>query len=189
MEKRRIRDLAAAADAAAAAEIQHRQDAEVAAMTFEDARSREVEDESRLAEAALRERAAYLRELYTSFIPLWAGMEHTVSQELEGAPGEGGGKMGRPTVWWKGADAPQIWAGPSVPYPRVPRLRPGSRFVPHARAVLDGLEPQAMSVGKLSREYLALLGLPHESIRGMYEQASALLYTYDAAVEIASVVG
>lgn len=82
----------------------------------------------------------------------------------------------RPTMWWRGADAPHIWKGPpntAAAGGAGRRSTPGARFVPAERALLDSLEPQAVSVGRLSRKYLALLGLPHESIRDMLEKASA----------------
>lgn len=98
-----------------------------------------------------------------------------------------GGTKQRPTMWWRGADAPHIWTGPrkhgAAPAPAGCRrsattmngkLTPGARFVPAEQALLDGLEPQAMTVGRLSREYLTLLGLPYESIRDMFQKASAV---------------
>lgn len=154
-------------------------------MAEEDKRSQEVENERRAAEAITREREAYLRDLYTSFDPLWgaaawgnAPPEDKPDGVTGGTGGNTGGDTGgntgggyrTPTGWWRGADAPHIWAGPKTPCSRAPRLTPGSRFVPHAQAVLDGLEPQAVSVGRLSREYLVLLGLPHESVQDMYEK-------------------
>lgn len=190
----------------------------------------------------MRDREAYLRQLYTSFVPLWGklweeepeeeafelgdaatatsreggrrGRERKTRsrEEVEGgssfnSDGEADGSIGglddeaqgngqeisnehdrsitqqRPTMWWRGADAPHIWKGPPKPTVAATgchrstsasgKLTPGARFVPAERALLDGLEPQAVSVGRLSREYLTLLGLPHESIRDMYEKASA----------------
>lgn len=208
----------------------------------------QVKDERLAAEAALRDREAYLRQLYTSFVPLWGklweGEPEESGFELEGAPtvmsreeGRGGGeKKTRPrekvadgsisnrngesdgsvdgqdddnargegqeksnktdrsitqqrlTVWWRGADAPYIWKGPQKPTVAAAgchrsisasgKLTPGARFVPAERALLDGLEPQAVSVGRLSKEYLTLLGLPHASIRDMYEKVSAAVLRY-----------
>lgn len=202
----------------------------------------QVEDERLAAEAIWRDKEAYLKQLYTSFVPLWGELWEEDSEEagfeLEGAPkvisreerggrmkqeargrkdveggsisspnGETGGSVDglddkargqgrensnegdrsitqqRPTMWWRGADAPHIWRGPSKPTVAAAagchrstsangKLTPGARFVPAERALLDGFEPQAVSVGRLSREYLTLLGLPHESIRDMYEKAS-----------------
>lgn len=190
----------------------------------------------------MRDREAYLKQLYTSFVPLWGSLWEEEPEEsefeLEGAPtamsreeeragreqktrgreevedgfifSPNGGADGctdghddnapgehqgtsnehdrsitqqRPTMWWRGADAPHIWKGPPKPPVAAAgchrstsasgKLTPGARFVPAERALLDGLEHQAVSVGRLSREYLTLLGIPHESIRGMYEKASA----------------
>ena len=189
----------------------------------------QVEDEKKAAEALLREREAYLRQLYTSFVPLWGKLWEEESEESKlevqsTTPGEeastevgreereqktrgareckddwnsnssddedgnsSGSRQQRPTMWWRGADAPHIWKGPSKPAAAVAawgchragqasgKLAPGARFVPAERALLDGLEPQAVSVGRLSREYLALLGLPHESIRDMYKKARVVL--------------
>lgn len=195
----------------------------------------------------MRDREAYLRQLYTSFVPLWGKLWEEEPEEsgfdLQGAPtamsreeGRGRGEQEtrcrereevedgsirnvngdpdgsaddhdedtarcegqqngdgsdhsitqqRPTMWWRGADAPHIWKGPPKPTVATAgchrstsasgKLTPGARFVPAERALLDGLEPQAVSVGRLSKEYLALLGLPHESIRDMYEKASAVV--------------
>ena len=191
-EEERARKLEAEAAAAAAAEADRRLNAEIEAMAEEDRRSREVEGERRAAEAVVREREEYLRDLYTSFDPLWGAVAWendaaaskgivedgaVVPVEGDGVEGENGNK---PTAWWRGADAPHIWAGPKTPRLRAPRLSPGSRFVPHAQAVLDGLEPQAVSVGRLSREYLVLLGLPHESVQDMYDKASSALYVLPA---------
>lgn len=174
-EQRRLRDLEAATAEAAAAQAERQLGAEIAAMALEDQRSREVEAEKRAAETALREREAYLRDLYTSFVPLWG--EETSDTSAAGAPrgegeGEEGGLENRRGVWWTGADAPKNWGGPSVPWPRLSKASPGPRFVPHAQALLDSLEPQHVSLGRLSREYLALLDLPHDSIRDMYDQVS-----------------
>lgn len=165
---------------AATAAAQRGLDAEVAAMSLEDERSRRVEAEILAGEAMLKEREAYLQGLYTSFVPLWGGTLDGTPPEEEARGAEEGSK---PTMWWKGADAPQIWAGPREPH-RVPRPKPGLRFVPHARVLLDGLETQAVSVGRLSREYLALLGLPYESIRDMYEQVKSTLRCCLAGVEV-----
>ena len=192
----------------------------------------QVEDERLATEAALRDREAYLRQLYTSFVPLWGKLWEEEPEEsefeLEGAStatsreegrGRGGQKsrrvengesdhsiggrdddtargegqessndsdrsitQQRPTMWWRGADAPHMWKGPPKPTVGAAgchrstsasgKLTPGARFVPAERALLDGLEPQAVSVGRLSKEYLTLLGLPHESVRDMYEKAS-----------------
>ena len=181
-EKDRVRSLQLEAAAAAVAEADRRLRAEIEAMAEEDRRSQAIEAEKRAAETVIREREAYLRDLYTSFAPLWgaAAWDKNASEDVEdGLVGVGGagvceGEHGNPTEWWRGADAPHIWAGPKTPCLRAPRLSPGSRFVPHAQAVLDGLEPQAVSVGRLSREYLVLLGLPHESVQDMYEKASLL---------------
>lgn len=191
----------------------------------------QVEAERLAAEAILRNKEAYLRQLYASFVPLWAKLWEEEPEESgfefedgptamwreEGNGGKGretrGGEtikhgfrfnsdgeadgniddhdhkargkrqedsdesdrsatLQRPTMWWRGADAPHIWKGP--PKPAVNgKLAPGARFVPAERALLDGLEPQTVSVGRLSKEYLTLLGLPHESIRDMYEKASS----------------
>ena len=172
----RARELEVEAAAAAAAEADRRLSAEIESMAEEDRRSQEIERERRAAEAVVRQREEYLRDLYTSFVPLWGaaawdnaseGMgDGVVSSDVEDEPK-------KPTGWWRGADAPHIWAGPKTPCLRAPRLTPGSRFVPHAQAVLDGLEPEAVSVGRLSREHLVLLGLPHESIQDMYDKASS----------------
>lgn len=210
----------------------------------------QVEDEKLAAEAVLRDREAYLRQLYTSFVPMWGRLWEEEEEELEesafgledadattavsGDDEEGGGRrrreqeigrrvggedddsnvdvndggntdghhgkpqgqgqennntdnsndngnsnsnggtQQRPTMWWRGADAPHIWKGPPKAAAAASRKSlPGARFVPAERALLDSLEPQAVSVGRLSREYLALLGLPYESVRDMYEKASA----------------
>lgn len=174
-EEQRLRELEAAAAEAAAAQVQRQLDAETVAMALEDQRSREVEEEKREAETALRERETYLRDLYTSFVPLWE--EATSDTSPADAPlGEGEGEEGRAGdrrgAWWTGADAPKIWSGPSASCPQLPKARPGPRFVPHAQALLDGLDPQHVSLGRLSREYLALLDLPHESIRDMYDKVN-----------------
>lgn len=177
-EKQSLRDLEAAATEAAAAQVQRQLDAEIVAMALEHQRSRKTEEEMRAAETALREREKYLRDLYTSFVPLWreetsgtspVGVPREEGEEEEGGEGIAEDRRG---AWWTGADAPKIWSGPSVPCPRLPKTRPGPRFVPHARALLDGLDPQHVSLGRLSREYLALLDLPHESIRDMYDKVS-----------------
>lgn len=212
----------------------------------------QVENEKLTADAVLRDREAYLRQLYTSFVPMWGKLwdgeseesalfelERTKTATLSGdnrgarrrrkqeigrrvaceddssavvngeddddggdankdhhgktqsqgqdqgqekrnadknndGNGNGDSTKQRPTMWWRGADAPHIWKGPptAVAAAAGRRSTPGARFVPAERALLDGLEPQAVSVGRLSREYLALLGLPHESIRDMYEKVS-----------------
>lgn len=196
----------------------------------------------------MRDREAFLQELYTPFVPLWAdlwdeeagedseeddGWSKQVGfqpseggkvapiiageegREQEGAEdevvGEGGGEHDdfdhpkqegdgvtsvaitctgsvkqKPTMWWRGADAPHIWKGPPTPKAAAAaakcrrvgggangKLTPGARFVPAERALLDYLEPQTMSVGRLSREYLSLLGLPYESVRDMFEKVRA----------------
>ncbi len=187
----------------------------------------QVEDEKKAAEALLREREAYLRQLYTPFVPMWRELWEEGSTEarpelqggegggtsneerrvgvengqqktggggegeddvgldsaVDAEEGDGGRPQQRPTMWWRGADAPHIWKGPPDPAeaaaawgcrratPASGRLAPGARFVPAERALLDGLDPQPVSVGRLSREYLALLGLPHESVRDMYKKA------------------
>lgn len=189
----RARQEEAEAAAAAAAEADRRLNAEIESMAEEDRRAREIEDERRAAEAVVREREEYLRDLYTSFAPLWgaAAWGNGTMGDGGAATGSGGGaddddggggaegeSANKPTGWWRGADAPHIWAGPKTPRSRAPRPSPGSRFVPHAQAVLDGLEPQAVSVGRLSREYLVLLGLPHESVQDMYEKASSVTVRY-----------
>lgn len=201
----------------------------------------QIEDETLAAEAVLRDREAYLSQLYTSFVPLWGkyweegseaplqGLEAQGERlaavlggdprlEMEEAVGvegdvddrhlnanfdddnvhldgvdrrdqtnDDGETKQRPTMWWRGADAPHIWTGPRKPGAAPAsagrrrsattmngRLTPGARFVPAEQALLDGLEPQAMTVGRLSREYLTLLGLPYESIRDMFQKASAV---------------
>lgn len=209
----------------------------------------QVEDERLAAEKVLRDREAYLRQLYTSFVPLWGKLWEEEPEEFELAPvdtpaetsrderrvggdqrarcreevgdgfisnhdGDADGTVDghdddaasgedqensngrsdrnvtqqRPTMWWRGADAPHIWKGPPKPTVAAAgchrstsasgKLTPGARFVPAERVLLDGLEPQAVSVGRLSKEYLTLLGLPHESIRDMYEKASIAVLCY-----------
>lgn len=174
-EECRVRDLALAAASAAMIETQRRIHAEITIMILEDERSREVESETRAAELVLKKQEEYLRDLYTPFVPLWGGVQNMGPEEEKEETSGGWGKEERPTIWWKGADARQIWVGPNEPWRRVPRFRPGSRFVPHARALLDGLEPQSVCLGKLSRKYLALLGLSHEAILEMYKKVSTLI--------------
>lgn len=76
----------------------------------------------------------------------------------------------RAACWWKGADPPLVWGGPTVQCGWISKKWPVARFVPHARPVLDGLDTQPVSVGRPSREFLNLLSLPHESVRDMYNQ-------------------
>lgn len=160
-----MREAEASAAAQLAVELQRERDAEILAMSLEDDLSRQLTDARRVAELVLQEREAFLRELYTPFVPMHAaGMGETTKKEDEErhAPWRG-----------KDTDAPLIWSGPTGLCSRASKPTPGSRFVPYARAILDELETQPTSVGRLSREFLNLLGLPHACVRDMYKQASA----------------
>lgn len=190
MEESRAREKAAAVAAMTTATAKRRQDEETEAMALEDVYSRGREEKNRTVEAVRAEREAYLRELYTPFRRIWGGKHNVEPEENE----EGGqhtyirgthngrddtcddeDREGRPTMWWKGVDAQQIWRGPKPPPSNLAKPRPGPRFVTHAQGLLDCLEPQAMSMERLSREYLALLGLPYDSTRKMYEKVRQIL--------------
>lgn len=127
-------------------------------MSLEDDRSRAVQDFWRTVEASRREKEAFLREMYTPFVPLeekcWPSGRTCLAGRESTSTNSG---MQR-------NDSP--WALSHCTNRRVPE----SRLAPHTQAILDGIEPQPFSVGKLSREFLSLLGLPHESIRDMYKQ-------------------
>lgn len=187
-EERRSKELAAEAKPAELAQAQCLQNAEISAKEREDERSRQLEAEKRAAEMASREREAYLQELYTPFTPLWGWMWNTLSSEDgedqfgEGSE-DGGGGGSRPTAWWQGADVPQIWEGPRTPYRSTSKQRERPRLTPNADTDIDGLNIQAVSVGKMTREVLTLLGLPRESVRDMYEQGKRTVRDTDAVVE------
>lgn len=185
-EERRSQELAAEAEAAELAAAQYLRNAEISAKESENEQSRQLEAEKRAAEVASREHEAYLRELYTPFTPLWGWMWNTLSSE-EGQCGEGsedgGGGGSRPTTWWRGADAPQIWGGPRTPCRSTSKQRPRPRPTPNADTDIDGLNMQTVSVGRMSREVLTLLGLPRESVRDMYEEGKRTVGDTDAVVE------
>lgn len=144
-------------------------------MTSEDARSRAIRDSKAAAEALRQDREAFLRELYAPFVPLRAEA-YTHHQEASAIKENGdlSERSGRRASRWKGvADTPLIRGRGKVPLPKAPKATPGPRFVPHAQAVLDSIDPQPVTVGRLSREFLNLLDLPHEAIRDIYNQVRA----------------
>lgn len=185
-KERRSQELAAEAKAVELAEAQCLRNAEITAKEREDERSRQLEAEKRAAEMASREREAYFRELYTPFTPLWGWMWNTLSSE-EGQCGEGskdgGGGGSRSTAWWQGADAPQIWGRPRAPCRSTSKQRARPRPTPNPDTDIDGLNMQTVSVGKMTREVLTLLGLPRESVRDMYEQGKRTATDTEAVVE------
>lgn len=161
----RVRDVKAVAAARLAAELQRERDSEILTMSVEDELSRQLTVTRRAAELLLQQKGAFLRELYTPFVPMDATVVGVTT-------GEGKEQERHALRGWKDTDVPLIWGGPTGLFSGRSKATPGSRFVPYARAILDELETQPTSIGRLSREFLNLLGLPYACVRDMYKQVN-----------------